>query len=257
MSGRPRWGYVQARMQARHGERLQEAEWRAIEAARSIDQFIERARASPLRRFTARMNARMSSHAVERMLREAWRGHVAEVADWVPAPWRQAVLWTSLLPELPIIDGLRGEAPDWLEQDPVFADIVEMDRRQRKLAAAIDSPLGVLVAPDAAGKALVARWYRHWRSLWPRRPADKSALIDIAATINAHVQRLDRAGTPEASAPYRGDLARGLARMFRRHSGLPGAVFCHLALVALDLERLRGDLIRRLLFETSHAREVA
>jgi hypothetical protein len=34
-------------------------------------------------------------------------------------------------------------------------------------------------------------------------------------------------------------------------------MFCHLALVALDLERLRGDLIRRRLFEPSHATEAA
>jgi hypothetical protein len=34
-------------------------------------------------------------------------------------------------------------------------------------------------------------------------------------------------------------------------------MFCYLALVALDLERLRGDLIRRRLFEPSHATEAA
>ena len=122
MSDSPRWSYVQARLQARHGERLHEADWRAIEAARSIDQFIERARASSLRRFTERMNARMSSHAVERMLRDTWRAYVAEVANWVPAAWRQAVLWTSLLPELPIIDALaQGRSAEWVEQDPAFA----------------------------------------------------------------------------------------------------------------------------------------
>jgi len=85
MSSIPRWSYVQARLQARHGERLQEPDWRVIEAARSIDQFIERARASSLRRFTERMNARMPSHVVERMLRDTWRVYVAELASWVPA----------------------------------------------------------------------------------------------------------------------------------------------------------------------------
>ena len=119
MSGSPRWSYVQARLQARHGERLQETDWRAIEAARSIDQFIERARVSRLRRFTERVQARTSSHAIERMLRDAWRSYVTEVAGWVPAAWRQAVMWTSYFPDLPIIDALlRGEAPVWIEQDP-------------------------------------------------------------------------------------------------------------------------------------------
>ncbi len=257
MSGSPRWAYVQARLQARHGERLQEPDWRAIEAVRSISQFIERVRASSLRRFTERMNARMSSHAVERMLRDTWRAYVVELANWVPAAWRQAVLWTSLLPELPIIDGLlRGEAPEWIEQDPAFAELAKADLQKRNVTPA-NSPLDALVASNVREKTLAARWYTHWRALWPQRQADNRALLDITATINAYVERLDHAGMQEMSVPYRRDLARSLTRMFRRHSGSPAAVFCHLALVALDLERLRGDLIRRRLFEPSNAKEAA
>ena len=257
MSGNPRWSYVQARLQARHGERLQETDWRAIEAARSIDQFIERAHASRLRRFTERVQARTSSHGIERMLRDAWRSYVTEVAGWVPAPWRQAVMWTSHVPELPIIDALlKGATPKWIRQDPVFAALTETDLRKRS-AALTNSLLDPLVASGAREETFAARWYTHWRSLWPQhRMADhKSALFDLAATINAHVERLYRAGTQETSAPYRRDLARSVTRIFRRHSASPAAVFSHLALVALDLERLRGDLIRRRLFEPSHATE--
>lgn len=257
MSSSPRWSYAQARLQARHGERLQEADWRAIEAARSIDQFIERARASPLRRFTGRVDARMSSHALERMLRDTWRAYVAEVANWAPAAWGQAVMWASLFPELPIIYAvLNGEAPEWIRQDPVFAEFAKTDLRKRKAAPA-NSPLDALVASNTREKTLAERWYRHWRSLWPRRQGGDRALLDLIATINAHVERLDRAGPREASAPYRRDLARNLTRMFRRQGGSPAAMFCHLALVALDLERLRGDLIRRRLFEPSMAEEAA
>jgi hypothetical protein len=255
MSGSPRWSYVQARLQARHGERLQEADWRAIEAARSIDQFIERAHASPLRRFTERVHARTSSHAIERILRDAWRSYVTEVAGWVPAAWRQAVIWTSRVPELPIINALlKGDAPRWIRQDPVFAVLTETDPRKRS-AALTNSLLNPLVASGAREETLAARWSTHWRSLWPqhRMAGHKSALFDLAATIDAHVERLDHASMQEKSAPYRRDLTRTLTRMFRRHNGSPTAVFCHLALVALDLERLRGGLIRRRLFEPSHA----
>ena len=258
MSSSPRWSYVQARLQARHGERLQEADWRAIEAAQSIDQFIERARASPLRRFTERVHARTSSHAIEHLLRDAWRAYVTEVASWVTAAWRQAVMWTSYFPDLPIIDALlRGEAPAWIEQNPIFAQLAETDLHKRR-AALPNFPLTALVTSVAREQTAAARWYTHWRSLWPQhRVADHRALLDLAATIKAHVERLDRAGLQESSAPYRGDLARILTRLFRRHSSSPAAMFCHLALVALDLERLRGDLIRRRLFEPSHATEAA
>ena len=257
MSARPRWGYVQARLQARHGERLQEADWRAIEAARSVDQFIERARASPLRRFTERMDARMPSHAIERMLRATWRAYVAQVASWVPLGWRLAVVWASVFPELPILDGLlRGEAPEWIEQDPAFAELAKADLQTRNVTPA-NSPLDALVASNGRDKTLAARWYAHWSSLWPQHQVGNRALFDLTATIKAHVERLNSAGLQETSGSYRRDLALKLTRMFRRHGGSPAAVFCHLALVALDLERLRGDLMRRRLFESSYAKEAA
>ena len=257
MSSTPRWSYVQARLQARHGERLQEADWRAIEAAWSIDQFVERARASSLRRFIERINARMSPHAAERMLRDTWRAYVAELADWVPSAWREAVLWVSVFPELPIIDGLlRGQAPGWIGQDPAFAELAKAGRQDRNDALA-NSPLGALAAVEEREETVALRWYAHWRALWPRRFVEDPALLDIAAAVKAHVERLDRAGRQETSAPYRRELALKLTRTFRRHGGSSAAVFCHLALVALDLERLRGDIIRRRLFEPAEAKEAA
>ena len=61
----------------------------------------------------------------------------------------------------------------------------------------------------------------------------------------------------KSSAPYRRDLAHAVTRLFRRHGASPAAVFCHLVLVALDLERLRGGLVRRRLFEPASARQAA
>lgn len=256
MSARPQWSYVQARLQARHGERLAEADWRALEAARSIDQYIERARASSLRRFTERLNARMSSHAIERALRDGWRAYVVEVAAWVPAEWRQAVLWTSHLPELPVIDALlKGELPGWAKQEPAFAELIERDA-QRHAADRKRSQFAPLVAIGAAEETLAARWTAHWRALWPKG-ADNRQLVKLVDMVRAHVEGLDRAGPQETSARYRRDLAQSLTRLFRRQSGTPAAVFSHLALVALDLEHLRGGLVRRRLFEESHAKDAA
>jgi hypothetical protein len=258
VSVRPQWCYVQARLHARHGERLQETDWRALEAARSIDQFIERARISSLRRFTEHLNPRMSSHVVERMLRAAWRTYVAEIAAWVPEEWRASVLWTANLPALPVIDALRkGEAPDWAKQDPAFAEFIDGDPRRRAINLA-RSQCAPLLAADAGETMIAAGWAAHWRALWPKRGTNESRpLLDLAAMIKAHVERLDRAAPQDTSARYRGDLAIGLTRIFRRYSGTPVAVFSHLALVALDVERLRGGLVRRRLFEQGHAEQAA
>lgn len=258
MSSSARWTYVQARLQARHGELPQENDWRVIESARSFDHFIERANATPLRRFAGHVHARMSSHAVERLLRDAWRGCVAEVAGWVPASWRPAVLWLTYFPDLPVIEAVvLDHAPQWVAQDPVLGRLAE-DRLHLRSADARADALGELASASTSEDSLAARWFAHWRSLLPRRrAADERALVDLAASIASHMKRLGRAAIEEASAPYRRDLAGRLVRMFRRQSGAPAAVFCHLALVALSLERLRGDLMRRRLFEAGHAEEAA
>jgi hypothetical protein len=258
MSARPRWSYVQARLQARYGERLQEADWRVLEAALSIDQYIERARATSLRRVAERLNARLSSHAIERVLREEWRGTVAEVAAWLPSPWRAAVQWTAPLGELPLIDGLlRGDLADWMRDDAVFAPLADADR-QRRLAALAKSPLAPLAASAESETTPAGRWFKHWRALWPRAPAgDTRPLLDLAAALEDHAARLGAAGPQDSSARHRRDLAQSLTRLFRRHSASPAAVFSYLALVALDLERLRGGLLRRRLFESGRAKDAA
>jgi len=251
MSGRPQWSYVQARLQARHGERLQDTDWRALEAVRSLDQFIERSRATALHRFSEHLNAGMSSHAIERSLRAAWRDYVAEVAGWGPPDWRPAVLWTSHLADLPAIDALlRGETPDWAQRDASLLAFLETKRHLAK------SPVAPLLPAPERENTLARRWYAHWRMLCPRGDAQR-ALAHLSDTVKAHVECLARADRQETSVPHRRELARNVTRMFRRHSGSPIAVFCHLTLAALDLERLRGGLVRRRLFEAARAKEAA
>lgn len=254
MSTSPQWSYVQARLQARHGERLDDVDWRALEAARTVNQFLERARLTPLRRFADHLNAQMSSHAMERTLRAAWRGYVAEVADWVTPAWRLAVQWTATVPDLPAIDAvLKGKAPAWAQSDPVIATLATAEPQQRQTRRA-GNPLLSLFPAARSDASLARRWLAHWRALWPhQRGPDGEALDRITVAVEEHRRRLDHAGMHDSSGPYRRDLAQSLTRMFRRGSGTPVAVFCHLALVALDLERLRGGLVRRRLFETGIA----
>jgi hypothetical protein len=244
------WSYVQARLQARHGERLEEGDWRALEAARSLDHFLDRARMSSLRRFTERLDRQMSAHAIERGLRAEWRRYLAEVAGWVPSAWEAAVLWTKYVPELPLIDSLLGKAaPDWAGQDPILAGFADGTPRT-KLPAHERAAIALLL-PGNAG-TLPERWLAHWRTLWPHgRTVDRARLDRLCAMVADHSGRLADAGPQDTSRPYRLELARACERMFRRHGAAPTAVFSHLTLVALDLERLRGGLVRRQLFHAA------
>jgi hypothetical protein len=63
--------------------------------------------------------------------------------------------------------------------------------------------------------------------------------------------RAASADTGPSTADQRQALLSKLTTAFRKYSFQPAAAFCHLALVALDLEMLRGDLLRRKLFSES------
>ncbi len=258
MSAGPHWNYVQAQLQARHGDRLAETDWHALEAAQTVDAFLERSRATSLRRFTEQVNAVMNTHAIERVLRGAWRAYVNEVAGWLPAEWRPAVSWTALLPDLPAMDALlEGEAPAWTRQDPALALFMETDPALR-FAALQASPFAPLLPAEGKSVPLAAHWARHWRALWPKQStADQRALNALARALKTYVQRLAQAGAEQTSANDRRELEKAAAHLFRRHGASPTAVFSHLMLVALDLERLRGGIVRRRLFEPAQRRQAA
>lgn len=252
MSTRPSWSYVQARLQARHGDRLDDAAWRMLEAARSFDQFLERSRRTSLRRFTDPLEGIMLSHTIERILRAAWRDYVAELATWATLSWQPAVLWVAYLPDLPVLDSLFKDAgPGWTREDPIFAPFARGDLQDH--AAEIEaSPFARLSAATDRNGSLGAQWLAHWRTLWPRSSdSDHRDLDDLVGVIANHFESLARAGLQDTSGPYRQDLERKATRIFRRSAGTPAALFSHLALTALDIERLRGGLIRRRLFDTT------
>ena len=258
MSERVRWSYVQARLQARHGDRLDDAAWRMLEAARSFDQFLERSRSTSLHRFTDAIEVKMPSHTIERILRAAWRDYVAELATWVTPSWQPAVLWVAHLPDLPVLDSLfKGTGPAWTREDPVFAPFARGDLHEH--AAELEASPFALLSPATDGNgSLGAQWLAHWRTLWPRSSdRDRRGLDDLVGVVANHFELLARAGLQDLSSPYRHDLEREATRMFRRCAGTPAALFSHLTLVALDLERLRGGLVRRLLFDTANLRKAA
>ncbi len=220
-----------------------------LEAVKSLDHFLDRARLTSLRHFIDRLNAPMSSHAIERALRVEWRDYVAEVAAWAPPTWQPAVIWVAYIPDLLVLDRLlSGDAPGWTRDDPIFAPFASSEPEKR-VAVLDDSPFAPLSPANDRGATMSERWLTQWRALWPHRCAvDCRWLDELAKTVADHFGQLARAGVQETSIRYRHDLARAVTRMFRRRSGTPVALFAHLVLLALDLERLRGGVMRRRLF---------
>ena len=243
--------YAQARIQARYGERPDESVWHTLAHARELGTLLEAVRACGLRRWITGLDASSGSHAIEISLRARWREIVDELASWMPAPWRPATLWVAGLPDLPALCRLaRGEPPlPWMSIDPVLqpysvADLEE--RRNRLLRGALAFAGLAPTAADDQGDAIEPRvrgaWDKQWRQRWPAR-RDTRSLNQVAAIVQS--------GAREPLMIGRNALARRLRAMFRDMTLHPAVAFVFLALTAIDMTRLRAELLKHAVLRES------
>jgi hypothetical protein len=242
--------YALARVHARHAARPPEAEWRRVGASRDLTHYFDAARSSSLASWIATLEPSADSHGIERALRTEWRRYVARVASWHPRPWQPWLGWLATLPTLPLLALLaRPEpVPAWLLADPVCGPLAPGSPEQRS-AALRRTPLAALAPGTLAAQSLMALWHAHWRSLTPAANADTRALIATFSALFGRFAATLAVGDDSSAARER--LAAALSRLFRAGAGTVVASVCHLALLALDLERLRGDLASRRLFARS------
>jgi hypothetical protein len=245
--------YALARVSSRHGERLDDGAWRRLEASRDLSHYVAAARSSALVRWVSSVENEHDCHTIERILRAQWRRYVDGVAAWHPHPWQRWLGWMAWLPGLSLLAQLaRPEAVrKWLLADPLYGPIslgAPADRAQALAHTAL-APLRPVVSSGAApGPA----WSAQWRLLQPRTDVGTEYFLQqLRRALEQHQQALLRA--TDESEPLRKELANHLQKLFRAAAGTVVVTVCHLALVALDLERLRGGLARRCLFGDSQA----
>ena len=246
--------YALARVHARHGRRLDEADWRRLDMNRELAPYVAAVRASALAEWVSAFDATHDCHAIERALRTHWRHHVEAVASWHPLAWQAWLAWLAWLPSLSLMARLARPdiAPAWMLADPVYGALAPGTPAQR--AAALAGSALAPLAPALAGRSSPrAAWSAHWQVLRPR--ADAPTRFNLAAvlcTMQRHEQALLRAA--DTADALRAELARRLQGQLRIAAGTVVVAVCHLALVALDVERLRGGLVRRRLFGVPQAR---
>lgn len=245
-----RFAYLQARLQARHGDRPSPDDWRVVEASADLSHFLDALRRTVLKRWIGDINEQMEPEAIERQFRTAWRDAVDQAADWAPKEWRPAVNWTRWLPELPAIDQmLRGaKVAPWMRADPVMRELAfdEIPRRREALA---ESPLAPLAAAEApSGPHVADAWVTEWRRRLPAEGRNPDGeLAQILAHLRMHVEAM-RSSDEQDGRQLRNSLGVRVARRFRRGAGTAVALFSHLVLDGLELERVRaGVMARRLL----------
>lgn len=248
MNHAARFGYAQARLQARHGARADAQLWRRLASIGDFTSYLQAARRSALRPWVLGIQVSETSHSIELHLRQQFRRYVDEVAEWLPASWGDSVRWVKRLPDLPALQYLmNGEvSPAWMLEDPglrVFAS----ETITLRLEAMRNSDVNPLLTAWQRGSALPEAWLEQWQRLWPAQPANGSGLTYLARLLRQHLQVLHSA--PTGATEYQRDhVEHRLTLAFRRYSLRPAAACAHLGLIAIDLEKLRGELAFRLLF---------
>ena len=218
-----------------------------VEGQKDLASFLQSARQTSLRPWVLSLHAQDNSHLLEATLRQLYRNYVDEVANWTPSPWRLSVQWLEYLYDLPSLQYLLSgnTAPSWIQEEPQLKQFTAtyLEDRIKVMQKSVYAPL---IAAQQSGKTLLTGWTEHWRSLWPQEKSNRS-IIKLIALFNQHLTDFPQL-SPRLAWKSRDKLAATLTIMFRQFSYQPVAVFIHLALIALDLERLRGDVVQRCLF---------
>lgn len=190
--------------------------------------------------------ARSQARHGQRLAEATWRrlgasssfGHFLEAARGTALRRWVAHLSTASAPA-EIEQTLRE---DWARQVAEVASWVP--ERWRPAVAWLEA--APAVALGAAGMP-AREWVARFRALWPAAwPAERRALEGWLGLLAQHGKAMTADDAADGWA-LRAALDVSVSRFYRLHAGEPVAAFCHLTLVALDLERLRGALIRRAL----------
>jgi hypothetical protein len=232
--------FAHARIWARWGARPDEALWRRIETTRDLAAMFDLARNSALARWIDGIGVRSDLHLVDRTMRQRFRDSVAELCDWMPPDWQPAIAWCATLVDLPLVQHLaRGGAPPaGAADDPVWRELFDA-------GAAAGPRRHLLDAARRDPQTLLPLWLAQWRALLP--PGSDRAAVEqgLLPLVERHLSAFTGPQAVDGWA-LRRNLVERLVLLMRRAVVEPVAAFAYLALTALELERLRAEIVTRL-----------
>ena len=227
----PAFAYLQARLQAYHGQRLDEVAWRQLEMVQGYAPFLHHARETSLGPWLQAVDADGGVTALEQRLKESLNRRVAEVARCSPSGWQPAILWCLHLWDLPARRHKSAGLPlpaTWILPEQ-----------------------SLLETGGEEQTSLLEVWLQHWYGLWPKESAAgrwRKSLQSLVALLRAHANHFSTLQETEAAILARSGLRQRLQRLFRTEAHQPTIIFVYLTLLALDYERLRGGLVVRTLY---------
>lgn len=226
-------------MQARFANRLTPADWQYLESCRDYGHCLDVISKTPAARYVAPLAKSGDAHGLEQALRDVWADMVSEIASWVPPGWQDAVCWMVFLPHLRFVESWHSgdPAPDWLVQDRVFGPLWASGGAAWDMAPLV---------PASPGEATVSDlWLQELENRMPGGIRFPAFRLEMDQLFSRYLVYDPGQGFPPVGGQ---DLADHLKGMFRKRTQAPVAVFAYLGLAALDMERLRAVLARRLAF---------
>jgi hypothetical protein len=237
------WDAAQARLQGLRSRRPSAAEWVALEATLGLDEYLARARQAPFGLWIESLGTEPALHEIDRVLRAAFRAECTRLASWYGEPWNRALAQLAAILDLPLLAALRRGAvlPASAGDDPVWRGLIAAPADERfQLATGLQPP------PDSSGATTsLEDWARAWLAALPACTPETRAGFAALARAAVEFQRRGAAADRFATPALR--MHERLALLFRRHAGTPVAMACEIAAAALDLQRLRAGLVRRVL----------
>jgi hypothetical protein len=249
MAGLASFAYAQTRIQSRYGERADAGVWLKLHNILDLGSYLQTAQQTALRPWVLGLSSTYNSHDIEQALRQKYRQHVDEVASWMPVKWHRPLQWIKRLADLPTLQYLLagGEPLEWMKSDPEISDFTGDDVQLR-----------VQHIRTAGNQALVDSWQQHgsilsgwlsqWKSIRPESIYFDQGQKQLEKLLLEQVQLQTRQQGKTLPGDYEIMLDR-LRLVFRRSAFQPAAVCAYLAIVAIDVHRLRSDLMLRLLFQ--------
>jgi len=258
MTGLSGFAYAQARLQSRYGERADEHVWLRLHNINDLSSYLQSAQQTALRPWVLGIDPGHDSHSIELALRQKFRQHVDEVADWVPADLRLSLHWIKRLVDLPALQYLLSgnTAMDWMRLDPAINQFLADDVNLRSSALSADG-CDMLLNAWRRGEPILEGWLAQWNKLLPRSSASSTGLQRMEQLLLQQLRLQSGqlgAGKDDAAAPADYEqITDDLRLIFRRNAFQPAAVCAYLAIIALDIHQLRSDLMRRLFFQDAEA----
>ena len=237
MAGVASLAYAQTRIQSRYGERADAGVWLKLHNILDLGSYLQTAQQTALRPWVLGLSSTYNSHDIEQALRQKYRQHVDEVANWMPAKWHRPLQWTKRLADLPTLQYLLagGEPLEWMKSDPEISDFTDDDIQQR-------------VHSWRQHGSILSGWLSQWNSIRPKSIYYDQGLKQLEKLLLEQRQLQTRQQGKTLPGDYEIMLDR-LRLVFRRSAFQPAAVCAYLAIVAIDVHRLRSDLMLRLLFQ--------